>query len=520
MTPGQLAVPSIETNDQNHGEPQVVIHTGAGPTGRSGPIARTAAALLSVQGVTWLTSLVGILVIPRYLGAGNLGIWAVAGTLATIVGLVASWGTSNQLIKGIARDPSQGTDIFVHVVLVRLAIWLAFAVVAVTVILLAVDGRTARAVMLIMVGGGAVALVGGAAVSGLQGNQTLGRLSIFSALLGILSQTAVIIFLLQGGGLVGLSLIGLAFGVVGTVTAVFLFSREFGHRVVLSRATAVAVASGGIAFLAWDVANQTYASIDYFLLAALTDSKTVGEYAFAFRLAGIPFFAATVVTASIYPALAAAAHNDRAFFKRLLSEGTRIVLIASLPMATGLIVLAPELTRLIGGGDQYDEAIPLLIILCIQIPLVAIDTVLGTGVFALDMQRRLAVVGWCAAVLNPLVNLAAIPLSVHWFQDGAIGAAAITAMTECFVGAWIWRMLGDNLNHRYVFSAMFRSLAACLVMGIIVYVARPYVGVFVAIPLGAVVYGVMALWLGLVSFAEAKRLRAALHQESAKPVTA
>ncbi|MGH2632928.1 MAG: hypothetical protein ACRDG3_05920 [Tepidiformaceae bacterium] len=69
-----------------------------------------------------------------------------------------------------------------------------------------------------------------------------------------------------------------------------------------------------------------------------------------------------------------------------------------------------------------------------------------------------------------------------------------------------------------MFSALGRSLFACVTMGIIVYVAQPHVGVFVAIPLGAAIYGLMALMLGLVSVSQAKRLRSALSQKDAEPV--
>jgi len=485
---------------------------------RTGPIVRTAVALLSVQGMTWITSLVGLLVVPRYLGAGNLGVWATAGTLSGVVGLIAGWGTANQVVKDVAREPEGAASLFVHVVALRLAIWTAFAAVTALVLTLAVDDATIRIVVLVMLAGGAIGLVGAVASSALQGNQTIGKLSFISAILGAGSQAAIILVLIRGGGLIGLSLVGLFTVAIGTVVAVLLFWRKLGRRVTLSKSMMIGVASGGVAFLAWDVSNQLYASVDYVLLAALTDSKTVGEYAFALRLASIPVFVATVVTSSIYPALAAAAHTDRAFFKRVLSEGMRVVAIVSLPMTVGLIVLAPQLTRLIGGGNQYNEAVPLLIILCIQIPLVAMDTVLGTALFAIDKQRRLAIVGWCAALLNPLINLAAIPLTVHLFDNGAIGASVITAATECFVGAWIWVTLGDRIEHRRVFSVLGRSLAACGVMAGIVYLAVPHVGVFVAIPLGAAVYSLMALSLGLVSLSEARRLRAAMVRKDPKPV--
>jgi len=476
---------------------------------RRGPIVRTAAALLSVQGMTWLSSLVSLLIVPRYLGADRLGIFAVAGTLATIATLVAGWGTGNQIVKAVAREPARAASVVLHAIALRLAIWSVFALLTAVALVTVVHDGTSRAVVVLMLGSAALGLIGNAAGAGLRGNQTIGRLAIIGAFIGVASQGATIFVLVSGGGLIALGLLGMGFAVVSTSLAVVLFWRKLGRRVAWSRPVLVSIASGGFAFLAWEVAMQTYGTIDYILLAALTDAKTVGDYAFALRLAGIPIFAATIVTSSIYPALAAASLTDRPFFKRLLTEGTHVVIAVSLPMAAGLIVLAPQLARLIGGGSQFDSSVPLLIILSLQIPLVAVDTVLGTGLYALDRQKRLALVGWCAAVLNPLFNLAAIPLTVHWFGNGAIGAAVMTAVTECFVGAWIWSMLGSSLGHARIVGTAARSLTGCAVMAVAVLVAEPHVGTILSIPLGAGVYGVSALALGLFSVADVRQVRRA-----------
>ena len=49
-----------------------------------------------------------------------------------------------------------------------------------------------------------------------------------------------------------------------------------------------------------------------------------------------------------------------------------------------------------------------------------------------------------AAIFNPLLNLAAIPLTVQWFDNGAIGAATITVLTEVvmMIGAIYLRPAG------------------------------------------------------------------------------
>src|SRR5690606_6280206 len=73
---------------------------------RSAPIMRTALALFSVQGLTWASSLVGVLFVPRFLGANGLGAYAAITTAVALISLVASLGTANHVVREVARNPA------------------------------------------------------------------------------------------------------------------------------------------------------------------------------------------------------------------------------------------------------------------------------------------------------------------------------------------------------------------------------------------------------------------------------
>ena len=70
-------------------------------------------------------------------------------------------------------------------------------------------------------------------------------------------------------------------------------------------------------------------------------------------------------------------------------------------------------------------------IIAFHIPVVAINMILGMILFvASDQQRKWVLVGCTAAVLNPILNLFAIPFTRDHFDNGAIGAAITTVATE------------------------------------------------------------------------------------------
>jgi O-antigen/teichoic acid export membrane protein len=135
--------------------------------------------------------------------------------------------------------------------------------------------------------------------------------------------------------------------------------------------------------------------------------------------------------------------------------------------------------------------------------------VLGFGLFARERQRIVALVAWAAAALNPLVNLVAIPLAVHFWSNGAIGAAAVTVATECFMGIWIWKTVGADVDRRQLIGVIARSLLACGVMCLAVRVVVPVTGPLASVPVAALVYAAMVFQLRLVSFGELRRLQSA-----------
>jgi O-antigen/teichoic acid export membrane protein len=146
-------------------------------------------------------------------------------------------------------------------------------------------------------------------------------------------------------------------------------------------------------------------------------------------------------------------------------------------MAAGIAIVAGPLMTLLYPAE-FQHSVPLIQILALQIPIVGVDMVLGTTLIACDRQRQWLFIGAIAAIVNPLLNLVAIPASVHAFSNGAIGAAIVTVGTEVLmmIGAILLRPAGvlDGTTCRYMVRA---SVAAAAILPT-VFVARglPLVG--------------------------------------------
>lgn len=179
----------------------VGIESPAAAHERPGAIVRTGAALLSVQGITWAASFIGILLIPRFLGAQELGLLATLTAVTSITSRLAGMGTAKYVTREVARDPSQARSLATNAIAGRVVISAAFF--AFTMLGAVVIGASpAVLTLLVVITSGAVA--GGVIevfYAALQGDQTMGRAAAAGSVLALLGQVSVAVALIMGGGI-------------------------------------------------------------------------------------------------------------------------------------------------------------------------------------------------------------------------------------------------------------------------------------------------------------------------------
>lgn len=479
----------------------------APPDERASRIMRTAGALLSVQAITWASSLVSVAILPRFLGAQQFGFGATAWTAVALASLIAGFGTSNLVIKETARNPGDARQLVLHAIVVRSLIWTAICLAAALPVAMFTDSPTLLAVLAISTVSGWVGLILDAVLAGLQGLERLGRTSLYVGVLTLMSNAVTFVVLLLGGRIIAVTIASAAIGSLSALVGVATLLSVTGGSLTVQRDLVARMAAAGPPYLAWDLGQKVYASIDLMLLSFLASATSVGAYAFAYRIIGIPIFATTIVTMAVYPSLAASAASDAAWFRAVVSNAARLCFLVAAPMAVGIAILAPELVQLLSGGG-FDRAEVLVVILALHLPPAALHTILGMALFATDRQRRMALFAWAAAAVNIAANLVLIPLADNLWDNGAIGAAIVTLTTEIGMGLLVWRWSWGFIDHAMVLGSIVKTIAACGVMAVVVLPVNAAAGIFVAIPAGAVTFGVASLALGAYSVGEIRQLAA------------
>ncbi|MCL4509154.1 MAG: flippase [Chloroflexi bacterium] len=468
-------------------------------------IAQNLTALLGSQVATWMIGLVMVVFVPHYLGAERFGDLSFALYYVGFFALIVGMGTNRFLTKEIARDPARLASYALNTLLLKIPLALVASVSAVLVAL--VLGKDDQALRLIAVACVAmiVSALNATVVSALQGIEEMRWPAFWGSVERYLTVLGTIVVITRQFGLPAIVL------VQGAASTVSLLAN--GTQLLRSRRAAVRLKvshwpmllRGGFPFLLADTALMVYGSIDIPMLSFMTSNVVVGWYVLAYRLAGLPIFLPVLVMTAFYPALSVQAVADPARFARLANQALRLVGYSCIPMAAGMILVAHSILVALRYPPEFASAVPLIRILSLHIPIVGMTTLLGAAIAANDRQSRYVTISCLAAIINPLLNLLAIPLAANRLGDGAVGAAVVTVATEAVMLAGAIALRPAGVLDRPTVRFLWRCVLACLPMAGVVLLAAT-LPLAMQVLAGVATYGAASLLLKIASPQDIHRL--------------
>ncbi len=467
---------------------------------RHAKVVRNVLALLVNQVGTWTVTLVTTLVVPPYLGVKLYGAYAFTVSYVGFFGLIMSLGTGTYLTWRIAREPDQASRLTVHTLLLQIPLGVVMAAGALGILPFLDRDPLLFHLALIVV---ATAILSGfsatgiASLGGLQNMRIPAQLSLATS---ALSATAAITCVVLHQNILVLAGSGLAMQALSTVTMLSYTHMKIPLRARVEPRLWYTVVAGGLPFFTWSAVLLFYWQIDIPLLKVMAGDTAVAWYSVANRIGAIPIFLPTIITTAILPALSSERSPDSSHFQRLASRSIRMVSLVDIPACIGTMLLATSLLPLLHYPTSFNQAIPLIMILALNMPLVALDMVMGAILIAMGKQKAWTGVGVIAAVINPIVNLWAIPATQHAFGNGAIGASLTTVLSEAimFFGALYLRPRGVFTRWDVFYIARCLLAAAAMLPAVWGLASQQRISIIPAVIYGAIVYAFAAYTLQVV----------------------
>jgi O-antigen/teichoic acid export membrane protein len=430
-------------------------------------------ALLFRQLATWLLASLLVLFLPRYLGDTGLGKITFALALTTVLGVLANLGTDTFIIKEVAKDRSRLPVLFWNAAALRLALGL-IALTLVSALAHAFVGDGELRLVLIVYGANLVVMsLNRALEASFQGLERMRWISI-AEVLNKATVTGLGVFALASGAgvVVFAAIVLLGSGVGLAVNAAFLATTLSG-RPRFSLRLCIVMVAGGLPFLFVGAITQLYQWSGVWLLRVLTADDVVGWYGAAIQLFAALNVIPLVLSTALLPRLSLAFATDPAGARRLASISLAVVLSTGLPLSLGLCVLSRDLIRLLDYPATFDNSIPLVAILAVNLSLTGVLMLISTTLIAMDRQRAWLRLIAASLALNLALHAALIPVFDSAVGNGGIGAAAAAVTAEVFQLAVGLRLLPAGIVGRETGLAFARSGAASLAMLTIIVLMMP-----------------------------------------------
>lgn len=480
--------------------------------GQQNRVVRNIIALLVNQCGTWTLTLVTTLVVLPYLGNERWGLLAFVQAYAAFFAVAMTFGTGTYLTWRIAREPHIAGRLTFNTLLMQVPLTVVIIVAALVALpLLDTSGQTLRlgAIILVSTGFTTFSLTCTSALAGLQIMRPPALINLISAAFGTALMVACVV---KHGDLLVFATIGLVTQ-IGTLIAFLIYTqRTIGLVPHIDLRLWRTIVLGGMPFFTWAVILLFYGQVDITMLHVMVGNAEVGWYAAANRVVSIPVFLPTIIITAILPALSREHDYNSPRFRELASRSVRLVMAAGIPAAAGTIMVAGALVPLLRFPASFNQMSPLISILALNMPMIALDMVLGTILIALGRQKAWTGIAIISAFFNPLANLWAIPFTQHAFGNGAIGAASVTLATEIimFIGALF-------LKPRTIFTwgDIFYIIRCLVAAGVMIpavwalsaqFSAYSRIGVLLAVAYGIVIYAIASYALQTITNDDLKRL--------------
>lgn len=435
-------------------------------------VARNLGALFGGQAITWTMTLIWTLVVPRALGAVGFGILVSAQSVAGVLGIVLGMGTRNYLVRETVIDRPAGPKLVGTAIALRLAVAPMVGLAAVVWARLAHYGHDATVVLYLITAMTILMLLTEPLQAAFQAIERMKYLA-FADIVNKSAQSIIgIALVLLGFKVVGIA-IDMAVMAVVVLFLTFWWLRPHFQIDLKTNVNLMAhMTKQSVAYWAFGLFGMIYFWIDTIMLSLMTRSEVVGWYGASTQLFQTLMFLPVLIQTAWLPRLVGAFVNGRRELVETARAPVELVLVIGVPLAVGVALVADPLIHVV-YGPGFAQAVPVMMILAICIPLIYLNIILASVLLAAKRQVVWTAVMAGAAVVNPLMNLVLIPLTEQRYHNGAIGAAISLVLTELVMDVVGFFMVGRHVfDGRMVKRCSLVVLASAAMAGV-AYAARP-----------------------------------------------
>lgn len=454
--------------------------------------------LASGRLTTMLISAVALIVMTRYLGPVRVGELAFAEAVIGLLGQVNAMGMETFLIRAIAREPQRSSNLVGAAMIVRGVMALPVPAVVFLYIHFAHINREISILIYLMAIGMIIYSFCVVLVWYLQAIEKMSYVALIDVVLNVLILVGQLTIILLHGSVAAFALNGAVVFVVLLGLSAYWSRPYLQLRWHFSWSDIREVVNGSLAFWAKDVTKTVYSYIDSVLLGSLAGARAVGFYSPPNRVFGVALSVPDIVGNATLPLLSRLGVDTDHDFSRVGRKTLAFLILTGIPLVVGLATFAGPVIGIL-FGPAFQPAVPVLVVLSFCLLPMFLNSQFAQILSARNRQWRWTGIMAVGTIINIALNLIAIPLAVHYWDNGALGAAGAMLATEVVMTVYGMVILRDVVLEssfvRTVIGAMIAGSAQAIV---VVLVGSTWILLVAGEALGLGVYTAAVILLGAV----------------------
>lgn len=471
-------------------------------------VAKNTTIQMVQQLITWSSSFVLMLFLPRLLGPENYGALFLGMSVAGIFSMFVIFDGRIGVAKRIARDRDEASKIVTNALGMRVMFWcVSFAAMMLFGYIVKYPPMV-KALLLIF---GLEMLWGGlhqVFLGTFLGFESVQFSSVGAIVERVFISLAGVTALLLGVGTIGIALIMISGTLLNFLLCARFIRRFIGRLQEFDWSVARRFMREGIPYLLWTIFGVVYYRVDSVMLSLMAPPVVVGWYGAAYKFFDMLVFLPSIYSLSILPVLSKLWGKQDDLLALTTRKSIEFIMLAGIPISVFVYFFSPPIVGFFFGLSGYAASVINLQIFGVGLLLVYVDMVLATALMACDRQRQMSVVAFCAIPLNIVLNYFLIPLFQQATGNGGIGAAIATIATEYAVMMSALSLFPRGILDGSAVPVSLKALAGGAVMVLAIWMMRQ-ASIFwgIEVIVGAGLYLLVLLKLRTFSYGELSFMR-------------
>lgn len=438
--------------------------------------------LLISQIIASICGFIWTILMARYLGVDQYGIFGFATSLSGMLAITMDLGISTHIIRHIATDYDSTPKYLGNAIPLKGLFSIGtFIITLIILILLKSNPITITVTLLFtleMFFKTFISLFNGSFQAYEEGKYQ----GIANTLLNILLLLFILISIFTDLGIYGISVSYVISNLIALVYIYYAFTKHIARpKFELDKEFCKKITLYSLPFALTGLLYTVYYSIDVVMLSKLVGDYATGIYNATYKLISILTLFYSVYTAVIFPVMSKFYKNDEKMLLISFEKSIKYLMLIIIPICIATTLYPLDIIHLV-YGSKYDAAASSLSILIWTLCFLFITGACNTLLNASHKEVTVTKIYSIAAIFNIVLNFIMIP----YFSYN--GAAMTTVMTDILIvgiQSYVIYKLGHRPNKK-LYSDLIKIIIGSAILGIAL--SYLHLNMWVALPVGIIIY--------------------------------